>query len=378
MNWPLPQMEEAEVPAQPRLWVWGIALLLMLVGGFLLAVYVMPETELSDKPHLLTVAAGGPFLLWLLFLGLRLMAADIPRAAVSTRNQELELRRRQWRRWANQGMCLLAENRLTALDESGRVFSAGGELPVNQHNRLELHTLSDLPIWERNQQLLTTLLEPIARWHQQNAGDVPLSLCWKISSSTEEDWPQLLSQVAEQLALPLTAVTPLAEAGLTGWLTTACDAPPQGVCCLLFIELNDHASQEAAALVLASDAQCRALKLSPLRRVMRPLLTPFTGLAEALRLQCDQQQAAKKLYTSWYSAVPGAQVETLQLTCTAQQLACGASRLYDADSMLGIPGVAREAVMLSLVARSSGAAQLFSADQGQCCLWQVQVPGGRA
>lgn len=378
MNWPLPQMEEAEQPAQPCFSLWGMALLLMLVGGFLLAVYLMPDTELSDKPHLLTVAAGGPFLLWLLFLGLRLMAADIPRTAVSARNQVLELRRQQWRRWANQGMCLLAESRLTAPDASGGVFSVSGELPVNQNNRLALNVLSDLPAWERNQQLLTTLLEPVARWHQQNAGDVPLSLNWKISSSSTEDWPQLLAQVAKQLALPLASVMPLAEERFTGWLTTACDKPPEGLCCLVFIELNDHASQEAAALVLASDAQCRALKLSPLRRVMRPLLTPFAKLAEALQLQCGQQQTAKKLYTGWCSAVPGAMVEKLQLACSAQKLACGPSRLYDADSALGIPGVAREAVMLSLAARSSGATQLFSSDQGQCCLWQVQVPGGRA
>ncbi|EOG3908355.1 hypothetical protein ACLBR3_003948 [Salmonella enterica] len=154
--------------------------------------------------------------------------------------------------------------------------------------------------------------------------------------------------------------------------------PPAGLCCLVFIESGDQASQEAAALLLASDAQCRALKLLPLRRLSRPLLAPFTKLAEALQLQCSQQQTADKLYTGWYTAVPDAMVEKLQLTCSTQHLACGTSRLHDADSALGLPGVAREAVMLSLAAHASGAVQLFSSDQGQCCLWQVQIPGGRA
>lgn len=377
MNWSLPEMVEAERPAMPRLWVWGIVLLVMLVGGFLLAVYLMGDNELKDKPHLLTVAAGGPFLLWLLLFGLRLMAADIPGTVVAARNQVLGQRCQQWRRWANQGMCLLAESRLTAPDESGGVFSAGGELPVNQNNRLELHTLSDLPVWERHQQLLTTLLEPVAHWHQQHAGGAPVSLAWTISSPADEDWSSLLTTAAEQLSLPLSSVSPLANDSFTGWLTDACDKSPAGLCCLVFIESGDQASQEAAALLLASDAQCRALKLSPLRRLARPLLAPFVKLAEALQLQCSQQQTADKLYTGWYTAVPDAMVEKLQLTCATQHLACGTSRLHDADTALGLPGVAREAVMLSLASHASGAVQMFSSAQGQCCLWQVQIPGGR-
>lgn len=379
MNWPLPEMTDAERPAAPRFWLWGVALLVMLVGGFLLAVYVMPDSELSDKTHLLAVAAGGPFLFWLLLFGLRLMAADIPAFAVYARNHTLALRRRQWRHWANRGMCLLAESRYTAPEETGDTLTAKAELPVNQNNRLVLSSLSGLPEWERHTLLLSTLLKPLVAWHQLNAATVPVSLCWRIASSSSEDWSSRLTQVAEQLSLPLASVEPLAEEAVTGWLTEACDSPPEGLCCLVFIELDDqgNASEEAAALMLASDGRCRALKLSSFRRLTRPLLTSYATFADALRLQCEQQQTAKSLFTGWYSNLPDNMNETLPLTCMAQRLACcGASRLYDADSALGIPGVAREAVMLSLAAQSSGAVQLFSSQQGEFCLWQVQVVEG--
>lgn len=378
MNWSIPVMKDAQEPAMPRFWLWGIALLVVLVSGFLLAVYVLPDSELADRPHLLAVAAGGPFLVWLLCFGLRLMARDVPATMVDARNQTLAVRRGQWRRWANQGMCLLAENRLTAVDAKE---SESTESPVNQGNALVLDALAGLPEWERRSVLLTQLLSPVAQWLQQHAPAVPVALSFQIASSAPQtDWHESLSQVAEQLTLPLASTAPLPEGGLIAWLTTACDRAPETVCCLVFVSLDDkgETSEEAAMLLLSSDAQADALKLSVQRRMTRPLLTPFARLADALRMQCGQQQPAAKLYSAWYTGLPESMAESLPVVCLEQQLACGTSGPVDVDNRQGTPGVAREAVMVSLAAQASGAAQLFSAHQGQGCLWQLSVPRGRA
>jgi hypothetical protein len=122
-------MADTPPPAPPRWWLWGAALLVFLVAGFMLAVYVLPDAEIQDKSHLLKVACGGPFLVWLLFFGIRLSLYEFTAFRINTRNRMLDSRRRQWQRWANQGVSVLVSTR-HLMNRVQTCLSAAPSLPI--------------------------------------------------------------------------------------------------------------------------------------------------------------------------------------------------------------------------------------------------------
>lgn len=368
-------MDDTPSPPSPRWWLWGVALLMFLVMGFMLAVYVLPDAEIQDKPHLLKVAGGGPFLAWLLLFGIRLSAHEFMAYRIHTRNHELATRRHQWKRWANQGVSILVSARHTVPDELGAALYAGGSVPVNQNNQLIFDSLDGLPEWERRSALLSPVLKPVAEYIQHHALKAPLELYVQCPQGEGDIWTESIKKAAGQLALPLAGLQLLEDDSLADWLIKASDTAPQALTCLIFIELSDTSacSEEAASLLIASPALCRAHKLTAACRLPRPLLAPYARLPDALMLMFAQQLPAEKIRYASYSQLPAQQTEKLQLLRTEHLTACPA--LFDVDSALGNPGLARTAVQMALAAQSSSPTLMFSSCQGQCWLQQV-IPGG--
>jgi hypothetical protein len=222
------------------------------------------------------------------------------------------------------------------------------------------------------------VLTPVAAYIQQYAPTMPVNLYFHCPQDETDIWKGSIEKEAERLALPLAELQPLDDSGLPGWLMAAGDSAPQILTCLVFAEMNEAsgASEEAAALLLASAVFCRTHKLSPTGYLPRPLLTPYAHLPDALALMFAQQLPAGKIRHASYSQLPKQQTEALQLLRTERLTACPV--LFDADSALGNPGGARTAVQLVLAVQSSSPTLLFSGYEGQCWLQQVMVtPGER-
>ncbi|ROP49445.1 hypothetical protein EDF81_4457 [Enterobacter sp. BIGb0383] len=375
MNWTIPVMDDTPRPAFPRVWPWGGGLLVILVMGFMLAIFILPETELQDKRHLLNVACGGPFLVWLLLFGVRLSAYELTVFRIHARNGALAVRRRQWQRWANQGSCVLISARHTVPEQQGARLIAGGIVPLNQNNRLTFEALEGMLAWTRCASLLSPVLDPVSAYLRQHALPGPVNLYFQCPEGEATLWQEAIEKEAKRLELPLAELQPLDKEGLPGWLLAASDCAPQGPTCLIFTELDGRpeASEEIASLLLASPAFCHAHKLTPASHLPRSLMTPFAHLSEAMVLMFQQQLPAGKIPHVSHTLLPTPQTEKLQLLRAEQMTACPA--LFDVDSALGHPGCARTAVQLTLAAQSLSPTLLLSMYQGQCWLQQV-IPGG--
>lgn len=382
MNWSVPPLIQAPYPGKPHWLWWGIALLLMLVGGFFLAVSVMPDEELRDKTHLLLVAAGGPFLLWCLALGARLMVHDIVVSGIHARNETVLLRQQQWKAWAGQSLGLLAWGRQTGLGPREITQIMSDQPPVNHGNRLLLPATEGENEWDRRSQLIDALLAPAAQYWQKHALKAPLSLMWQVSEAAQKvaDWPDLITRAAAAHSLPLRDIELFPAADFSTWLSDAWDSPADTVQCLIFIDSADgESSEEAVSLLVASPALCRRFKLAPEARLLRPLLTPASTLSAALKVQCEQQTPAQKLATGWHCRLTDAQSEKIPLCCIEQKTGFKTGQLYATDSLLGVPGLARHATMITLAAECSGTHLLFTQHQGQFLLQQLhRLPGASA
>ncbi len=371
MKWNIPVMEDAPLPPRPRWWVWGIALLIILLAGFLLAVYTLEEAELQDKARLLTVACGGPFLLWLVLLGMRMMVYEFSSLRVSARNDLLAVRRREWRHWANQGVNVLAAAHYTVPDEQGVSLSPQGQLPVNKQQRLAFEQLAGLPEWERRAIFLSRLLTPVAGFVQQVGFGEPLTVRFQCAADDEPGWRGAIEKQALSLNLPLSDVAPLETPDLFSWLVAACDKAPPGLVCLIFTEFDEtsSASEEGACLLLASPAWCHAHRFTPHYRLPRPLSSSFAGLSQALQQMLTWQHPATRLAVASYSAVPAAEVEKLQLVC--REALSDNRVMLDVDNALGNGGLARHAVQLALACQSAPPSLLLTAGGGEYRLQQV-------
>ncbi|QHM72465.1 hypothetical protein [Mixta intestinalis] len=226
MNWTIPDMEDVPLPGAPRWWLWGAALLVFLVTGFMLTVYILSDTELQEKSHLFKVACGGPFLVWLLFLGIRLSVYELMAFRINTRNRTLASRRHQWKRWTNQGVSILVSAHHTVPDEQGASLVANGSLPVNQNNRLVFESLEGLPQWERRSALLSSVLTPVAEYIQRYSLPSSVNLYFQCPQNETDIWKDSIEKEAERLALPLAELQSLDDSGLPGWLMAASDNPP--------------------------------------------------------------------------------------------------------------------------------------------------------
>lgn len=380
MNWTVPPLLDSPTPVAPHALRWGIALLIMLVGGFFLAVYLLSPEELRDKQQLLLMALGTPLLLWCLLLGGRLVVYGLQSARVNARNQLCAQRRAQWKHWANQRLNLLAWGRQTTLGPKDHAMMMSEQPPVNQGNRLAFTEFASLPLWESRSQLIARLLQPVSEFVQAHPGTPPLTVLWQVAPSAinELDWPQLLEQEAQRLALPLATIAPFEPRDFTEWLLTAYDQPLDGLLCLLFIDVSDTspASEEAASLLLASDALCQQEKLPTTTRLLRPLLTPASTLPQAMEQLCGQQCPSAKLSAGWQAALPGTLQEKIPLACAELNIKFSARQCFDTDSALGVPGIARYATQVTLAAERKGDNLLFTAHQGQCLLQQLRHSSG--
>ncbi|MBK4717060.1 hypothetical protein [Tenebrionibacter intestinalis] len=371
MKWNIPVMEDAPLPPRPRWWLWAIALLIILLAGFLLAVYTLEGAQLQNKSQLLTVACGGPFLLWLVMLGVRIMVYEFSSLRVSARNDMLAVRRCEWKRWVNQGMSVLAAAHYTQPDEQGVSLSPDGQLPVNNQQRLAFEQLAGLPEWERRAIFLSRLLAPVADFVQQTGCREPLTLRFRCASDDENDWRGDIEKQAISLNLPLRSVEPLETPDIFSWLATACDDASEEPVCLIFTEFGEasFASEEGACLLLASPAWCRARRYTPVSNLPRPLSSPPGGLSQALQQMFDWQHPARGLAVASYSAVPAAEVEKLHLICRGAL--CDNRILLDVDNALGNGAGARHAVQLALACRFAPSSLLLTFIGGEYRLQQV-------
>lgn len=380
MNWTVPPLLDSPTPAAPHALRWGIALLIMLVAGFFLAVYLLSPEELRDKQQLMLMALGTPLLFWGLLLGGRLVVYGLQSARVNARNQLCAQRRAQWRYWANQRLNLLAWSRQTALGPKDHALMMSEQPPVNQGNRLVFSEFAGLPLWESRSQLIARLLQPVNEFVQAHPNAVPLRIRWQVTPTAlnELDWAQLLEQETQRLALPVTDIAQLEQRDVTTWLLTAYDQPLNGLLCLLFIDASDtsSASEEAVSLLLASDELCQQIKCSTAAHLLRPLLTPVNTLPQAMQQLCEQQCPATKISAGWQGALSGVLQEKIPLACAELGITFPARQQFDTDSALGVPGIARYATQLTLAAEHKGNNLLFTAHQGQCLLQQLRYSSG--
>lgn len=382
MNWTVPPLVDTPSPSSPRVLRWGIALLVMLVAGFFLAVYLLSPEELRDKKHLMLLAFVAPLLLWSLLLGVRLMGYELRAVRVDAHNQAVALRRLQWKRWANHSLNLLAWSRQTALGPQDYTLMVSEQPPVNQDNRLTMSEFADAPVWDSRTQLIARLLQPISTFVQAYPLASPLTLLWQVAPAAahEADWEHLLTQEAERQSLPVATIAPVESRDFTAWLLTAYDQPLKDLVCLVLIDVSDTspASEEAVSLLLATEALCRKAKLPAKARLLRPLLTPVSTLPQALTQLGEQQCAPAEVSTGWQSVRSDTLNDKIPVACAELKLRFRATRLFDIDNALGVSGIARHAAQITLAAEHGGNNQLFTEHQGQCLLQQVRSPAGAA
>ncbi|MDR3433881.1 MAG: hypothetical protein P4L95_18580 [Rouxiella aceris] len=375
MNWSIPTLFMATYPSRPRWLWWGVALLIMLVGGFFLAISLLPDDELQDRTHLLLVAVAGPFLLWTLAIGGRLMAYDVVVTRIDARNETVLVRQQQWHNWACQSLELLAWGRQTGLGESELAQIVGDKPPVNSGNCLSLPTLNGISEWQGRAQLINSLLQPVSQYWQTHSLSASLTLLWQVSAESQNaaDWQTLITRAAETLSLPLNSIESFPHTDFSEWLSAAWTSPFAGVQCLIFIDTADNpgSSEEAVSLLLAPADLCKQWKLTSKASLLRPLLAPAATLSQALKLQCEQQISAEKLTTGWYCRLTEVQAEKVPLACIEQETGFTSGQLYATDSVLGLPGLSRHAVMITLAAECRGDHLLFTRHQEQFLLQQL-------
>lgn len=378
MNWTVPPLTDSPRPSLPHWIRWGIALLIMVVAGFFLTVYLLPEEKLQDKNHLLLLALGAPLLLWGLTLGIRLIGYDLQSAAVNARNHEIEYRRKQWKRWSNQKLNLLAWGRETASGAQDYHQIVSEQPPVNQGNRLTMSEFSSKPVWESRSLLIARLLQPVHRFMQSHPTAPPLTLLWKVSSSAGKDidWEKLLQK--EIQSLPVAEIAELPHNDFTEWLLTASGQPPDNLLCLLFIDLCDAspASEEAVSLLIASDSGCEQAKVLPKAQLLRPLLTSPDTLPLAITQLCGQQHATAHIAAVWQASESTTLNEQIPLSCAALNIHLRAGRIFDINSALGLAGCARHAAQITLAAEHNSLQLLFTEHQGQCLIQQLMPLSG--
>ena len=236
------------------------------------------------------------------------------------------------------------------MDEEKQEGVPLSSLPINKDNILTLNALKSLSSWEKQETVIQKLLAPIAAFYHQHALTQPITLYWQAEESGA-NWMELIEQEATRLSLALESVEVLPYESFSEWLLALYENPFEPkLYAILALQLDSKTSEEAASLLLAPQGLYERLRAPIKAKLLRPISTDRKSFADALKTQCEFQLSGEQLTAIWHSNISD-KGECIQ-GYTQQNMTCLSEHFYDSDALLGIGGLARYGVVLSLASES--------------------------
>lgn len=352
MSWKIPSLKHPPEPRLPRLLLWLGLVVIIGMSGFGTGLYlsskeILPSTMNNNKIIFFFVAFPV-----MILLCIRLLAYSIAFYRHQLFTNMLDDAYQEWRYWAGKHLGVLTHTRLTQIDEENQDGIPLSSLPPNKENILTLNSLASLPSWEKPVKIIQQLLEPIAAYTQQNILTQPITLYW-LSNKEDIDWMALIQHEAARLSLPLESVEILPYKSLSEWLLALYKNPFEPkLYAILAFQLDSTASEEASSLLLAPQGLYERLRAPIKAKLLRPISTDKESFADALKTQCEFQLRGEQLTSIWHSNISDSNKGKCIHGYIQQNIRCLSEYFYDADTLLGISGLARYGVVLSLASES--------------------------
>lgn len=352
MNWRVPSLEHPPAPKAPQLLLWLFIMGIIGAIGFGLSLYLSTNEMLSpttSNTMLMIVFVICPALL----VGfIRFFIYSIASYRHQLFTNMLDDAHNEWRYWAGKHLGLLTHSRLTQIDEEKQEGVPLSSLPINKDNILTLNALKSLSLWEKQETAIQKLLTPIATFYHQHALTQPITLYWQAKESGA-NWTELIEQEAARLSLPLESVEILPYKSLSEWLLALYEnAFEPKLYAILAFQLDSTASEEATSLLLAPQGFYERLRVPIKAKLLRPISTDKGSFPDALKTQCEFQLSGEQLIAIWHSNVSDSNKGECIQGYTQQNMTCLSKHFYDSDALLGIGGIARYGVVLSLASES--------------------------
>lgn len=373
ISWKIPSLTPPPAPKPPRFIRWLFIMIMMGAIGFALGLYLSINEMLSptiNNTMLIVVFALCPALLTGL---IRLFIYSLASYRHQLFTDMLDDAKQEWRHWAGKHLGLLTHARLTHIDEERKEDEPLSSLTPNKDNILKLEQLKSCSLWEKQERVVQKLLTPIAEYYHQYNLTVPITLYWQ-AEEQETDWQALIQQEAVHLSLPLDTVEMLPYASFSEWLLALYESPfePKAYAILTF-QLAETASEEATSLLLAPQEFYEQLKAPIKAKLLRPIATESDAFADALKTQCEFQLSGPQLTALWHSNVSESDKGECIPHYVQQNMRCLSEHFYDSNVFLGIGGLARHSVTLSLASEALMPALIIHQNGNNLLLQQVII-----
>ncbi|HHR6028167.1 TPA: hypothetical protein ACS70J_000390 [Providencia alcalifaciens] len=350
ISWKIPSLEHPPEPPLPHLGLSLFLAALIGIAGFGIGVYLSSIGVLSKEISNNQIIALFVVFPVIIILLIRLLVYSITAYRHQLFTNMLDDAHNEWRYWAGKHLGLLTHSRLTQIDEEKQEGVPLSSLPINKDNILKLNALRSFPSWEKPVKMTQQLLEPIAAYVQQNTLTQPITLYY-LSNEDDIDWVTQIRHEAARLSLALGSVEILPYKSLNEWLLALYENPFEPkLYAILAFQLDSTASEEAVSLLLAPQGFYESLRAPIKAKLLRPISTEVKSFSDALKTQCEFQLSGEQLTAIWHSNISDKR-ECIQ-GYTQQNMTCLSEHFYDSDALLGIRGLARYGVMLSLVSES--------------------------
>ncbi|MBI6528502.1 hypothetical protein JEP40_05045 [Proteus vulgaris] len=373
ISWKIPSLTPPPAPKPPRFIRWLFIMIIMGAIGFALGLYLSISEILSptiNNTMLIVVFALCPTLLTGL---IRLFIYSFASYRHQLFTDILDDARQKWRHWAGKHLGLLTHARLTHIDEERKEDGPLSSLTPNKGNILKLEQLTSCSLWEKQERVVQKLLTPIAEYYHQYNLTVPLTLYWQVEEQ-KTDWQALIQQEAVHLSLPLDTVEMLPYASFNEWLLALYENSFEPkVYAILTFQLDPTASEEATSLLLAPQGLYEQLK-SPIKaKLLRPIATERDTFADALKTQCEFQLSGPQLTALWHSNMNESNKGECIPHYVQQNMRCLSEHFYDSNIFLGIGGLARHSVTLTLASDALMPALIIHQNGNKLLLQQVII-----
>lgn len=373
ISWKIPSLAYSPAPKPLRFIRWLFIMIIMGTIGFALGLYLSINEMLSptiNNTMLIVVFALCPALL----IGLiRLFIYSLASYRHQLFTEMLDDARQEWRHWAGKHLGLLAHARLTHIDEEIKEDENLSSLPPNKDNILKLERLKSRSLWEKQEMVVQKLLAPIAEYYHQYRLAAPITLYWQ-AEEQETDWQALIQQEAIHLSLPLETIEMLPYGSFSEWLLALYENPFEPkVYAILAFQLDPTVSEEATSLLLAPQGFYEQLKAPIKTKLLRPISTEIDAFADALKTQCEFQLSGPQLTALWHSNVSDSDKGECIQRYVQQNMSCISEHFYDSNTFLGIGGLARYSVTLSLASEALVPALITHQNGNNLLLQQVII-----
>ncbi len=373
ISWKIPSLTPPPAPKPPRFIRWLFIMIIMGAIGFTLGLYLSINEMLSPKINstmLIVIFALCPALLTGL---IRLFIYSLASYRHQLFTDMLDDAKQEWRHWAGMHLGLLTHARLTHIDEEKKEDEPLSSLTPNKGNTLKLEQLKSCSLWEKQERVVQNLLTPIAEYYHQYNLTAPLTLYWQ-AEEQETDWQGLIQQEALHLSLPLDTVEMLPYASFSEWLLALYENPFEPkVYSILTFQLDPTAGEEATSLLLAPQGLYEQLKAPIKAKLLRPIATERDTFADALKTQCEFQLSGPQLTALWHSNVSESDKGECIPHYVQQNIHCFSEHFYDSNVFLGIGGLARHSVTLTLASEALLPALIIHQNGNNFLLQQVII-----